>query len=67
VAARQLPPLACLGSSAPAGFTLDYYYNMTCGECRDAGDAGIAAGVWREYRCTTAPIGLDVVYPLYVR
>jgi hypothetical protein len=40
---------------------------MSCGECRTTGENGVAAGRWREYRCAMFPLGLDVVYPLYVR
>lgn len=37
-----------------------------CADCRAAGDEGVLAGEWPEYRCGYFPVGLDVVYYLYV-
>lgn len=37
-----------------------------CAECRAAGDEGVLDGEWPEYRCGYFPVGLDVVYYLYV-
>lgn len=64
------PPweLLCIGGNLnPPGFELENYWHDTCGQCRTAGEAGIADGRWVEYRCVGAPVGLDFTYPLYVR
>jgi hypothetical protein len=39
----------------------------TCGECLDAGEAGIARGDWQEFLCSYFTPGLDVVYYLNIR
>jgi hypothetical protein len=66
-ATRSVPSFFCLDQFQPPGFDLHSFYNQTCGECQSIGADGIASGRWREYRCATFPIGLDVVYPLYIR
>lgn len=38
-----------------------------CFQCLRAGDAGVARGDWREFKCPGRPIGLDYEYDLYVR
>jgi hypothetical protein len=38
-----------------------------CFQCLRAGDAGVARGEWREFRCPGRPVGLDYEYDLYVR
>lgn len=68
--ATATPPpwlLLCIGNLNPPGFELEYYWYNSCDRCRVAGEAGLADGRWREYRCVGAPVGLDYTYPLYVR
>jgi hypothetical protein len=41
--------------------------SKSCAECLARGDAGIARGDWLEYQCRAVPVGLDIVYYLFVR
>jgi hypothetical protein len=38
----------------------------SCAQCETVGAAGVSNGDWATYRCGTFPVGLDVVYNLYV-
>lgn len=38
----------------------------TCAQCEAVGAAGVSDGDWTTYRCGTFPVGLDVIYNLYV-
>lgn len=66
-AAPAASSILCLSVNQPPGYELEYFWFDSCGDCQRAGEAGIARGDWQEYRCTGFPIGLDYVYPLYVR
>jgi len=58
------PPDFC--KPTPSGFERLPHDYLSCRECNEAGDAGLARGDWREYRCVTWPVGMDVTHYLFV-
>jgi hypothetical protein len=53
--------------SGPTGWTrLNIPEYHDCDRCHAAGRAGVRDGRWPEYRCGAFPIGLDIVYYIYI-
>ncbi|HEU5471347.1 MAG TPA: hypothetical protein VFV67_11890 [Actinophytocola sp.] len=50
----------------PSGWTRIEPQFDTCASCNQAGQAGVARGDWPRFHCGAFPIGLDVVYYLYL-
>lgn len=55
----------CWFTGGPGWTRIDWQLR-DCPRCHEAGEEGVAAGEWPEYRCGWFPVGLDVVYHLYV-
>lgn len=57
----------CWPAQPPGGYERLPTQYWSCGQCDEAGAAGVTRGDWRAYFCRTVPVGIDFVHHLYVR